>query len=1376
MDYKRMNTLVGWGVFLIATTVYFMTIEPTTSLWDCGEYITTAYKLEVGHPPGAPLFMMLGRLFTIFASPESAAMMINVMSGLCSSFTVLFLFWTITMIAKKVVLSPGVKLFTSNQIDDEITDIEDDKKKSDQPKEEKRTLTEGYKWAILGSGFIGALAYTFTDSFWFSAVEGEVYAMSSFFTALVFWAIFKWDHELQDQEDDPENAELQSKNANRWLVFIFFMIGLSIGVHLLNLLCIPAIAYVIYFRKFKKPTVAGFFITGIIGVATLGIIQSIVIPKTVQLAGWFERIFVNKLGMPFNSGSAVFLLMITFLTVGAILLTKRKALSREKRMIIYIGAALVGTLFLFIAFMDGQYGTAILTVLVFGGIALGKVLIKKDIRGIMETIVWSATMILIGYSCFAMIVIRSEANPPLDENNPENLVSLEAYLKREQYGDWPIMYGPYFNSDFYRTPSGSIDYTTWDDRSDVYLRRYVVMNAVGEELKGFQTEAEAKEYQAKVGGSIEEKYYQTFDGTNAKPRYRDDECTFFPRMYSPEPRHVSGYKSWTGHVGDGLPSFGQNLTYFAQYQVGWMYWRYFMWNFSGRQNDEQGHGNARDGNWMSGLNFIDKHHIGDQSEAPSFITENPSHNKFYMLPLLLGLMGFIFMLTKATSQWWIVMLLFLLTGFAIIIYLNQKPIEPRERDYAYAASFYAFAIWIGMGVLALFDAFKSMQWKELMYIAATLIGLGVVFAVTDLTAAMSMFYMGGLITGLFALMIALRSGIKKDYQAGIISLVLALPVPLIMAEQSWDDHDRSGRYTARDLAYNYLISCTDGSVVFTNGDNDTFPLWYLQEVEEVKTSVRVCNLSLLNTDWYTEQMTRQAYDSDPLPISFTEEQYRQNGARDYMYVAGTNDLTMGSATIPPKWKSAIDVKIASQQELFKPAFAEASQSLYTILGATKFPELQPDFYNELAKFDSTHTYYEFRNLVFNLISEESYEKYAISQEQAQAIFETMIKFNDAFDYMDAKDAMAFLGDDSNIENRGGNKLLILPTRGLSLKVDKEKVLANGIVAESEADRIVDVMRWKIPKSSLYKADLMILDIVAHHDWNRGIYFASSADPQTYLGLSKYFFSEGLVYHLVPIEVEPTRNPNSLGEVNEEKMYENLMVNFRWGNMNDPDVLVDYYNRRLTNNYRVQFSVLADAYTKEYEYQEQKQMMLREIMGQEIEQETIQTPIGMFNKSEIPGEIEKCQAIMDTCAIRTSEVIGKSVEVMPHFNVPFGRVFPSYIQALYTVGDFEKAQEYSSQLMDLFEEELNYYMSVDPEFSSTMLDDMFTAFRGCFSIYQAVGIYDTDEDFTNTITTRFYTIMENTRVSAKEIATYSTKAQSKVKTTFEAFYNQLMLEW
>jgi len=1306
MDYKKLNNYAGWLVFLIATLTYIFTLEPTTSLWDCGEYITTAYKLEVGHPPGAPLFMMLGRLFTVFVGPESAAYMVNLMSALSSSFTILFLFWSITMIAKKITLTADGNLF-SNPLDS----LEGISNKS----EKKTKLSKGEMFAVVGSGIVGALAYTFTDSFWFSAVEGEVYAMSSFFTAIVVWAILKWESELTEQEIEPDNEELQSKNANRWIVFIFFMIGLSIGVHLLNLLCIPAIAYIIYFKKYK-PEILGFLLTGVIGIATLGLIQAGVIPKIVQLAGSIERFFTNSLGMPFNSGAIFFFVFITVIIVALIMISKK-----------------VG-------------------------------------NHILNTATWSFSMILIGYSCFAMIVIRSNANTPLDENDPENLVSLESYLKREQYGDWPILYGQYFNAELEK------DRAKWKDRSDVYLKRYVVQKNNGNtDVAGFVTEEEAKAFQAVNGGDIVQKYYQTFDGSNLKPVYEAKGSTMFPRMYSSEPRHVRGYVNWSGAKANKTPTFGQNMAYFADYQVGWMYWRYFMWNFAGRQSDEQGHGNARDGNWMSGLNFVDKHHIGDQTNAPSIITENPSHNKFYLLPIILGLIGFIFTIMKGSKSWWFIMLLFILTGFAVIFYLNQKPYEPRERDYAYAASFYAFSFWIGLSVLGLYDAYKSMKWKDLGIITGILVAASVILMIGGLAGGLGMLYMTFVIVAAFGIMIAMRNGVKNEMQTGIIATLLCLPVPILMGMQGWDDHDRSNRYTAQALAENYLNSCSDGSIIFTNGDNDTFPLWYLQEVEGKKTSVRVCNLSLLNTDWYTGQMKNRAYESAPLPISFEEHEYRQNMHLDYMYVQGTNDMTMGSPTMSADIEQLVNDKIKYNPVVFEAGFKVASDDLYAILSRSAMATTKPELVENVKGFNETGTYKAFRKFIFDLL--EKGQSLQLKGEELQAIQNVLVQFNNSFDYLPVAYVMDYLHNPENLYDRQGQKFFVLPTGGMSLTVDKEKIAAlandedpdNDVVAKKDLDRVVDVMRWRLPKSTLYKADLMILDMVAHFDWDRNIYFASSAATETYLGMEKYFFAEGLVYKFVPIAVNKNRNPNALGEVNKDKMYQNLVVDFKWGNMEKEGVLVDYYTRRtFANNSRVQFSVLADAYVEDFELNQQKLNFFEQILAQNdgTPEDSIQTPVGVFIRGEIPAEIEKAKAVMADAKTKTVEVLDKSFEVMPNSKVPYGRIIPYYITAYYAVGDMEKGNKYANEALDMYAEELDYYLSVDPEFSGSMIQEMFGVYRSVFTIFQTTAGGEDEE-----MAARSYEMVTSYMAKIKKVK-YPKQYRSAYDQTCGGFFTQI----
>lgn len=705
--------MFGWISFAIAAVVYLLTIEPTVSFWDCGEFITTSYKFEVGHPPGAPIFMIVGRFFTLFGGPESAAKLINSLSALASAFTIMFLFWTITHFAKKLVTA-------------------------------KDEISMGQTIAIIASGFVGALAYAFSDTFWFSAVEGEVYASSSLMTAIVLWAILKWENVA----DEP--------HANRWLIFIAYIIGLSIGIHLLNLLAIPAIVFVYYFKKYevtRKGAIAAFAISIII----LGVIMYGIIPGVVTVASWFELLFVNSFGLPFHSGMIF-------------------------------------------------YSVALIAAIVFGIWYTSK---KQKV--VWNTIILGVTVILIGYSSFALIIIRSSAKPPMDQNSPNNTFSLLRYLNRDQYGTTPLFYGQFYNSPL--NPQN----------------RYSEGKAIYSQIDG--------------------KYVIT--DHRIIPNYDDRFKTIFPRMWSTmEASHANDYAEWGKIKGTRVqhknergknevivkPTFIENMRFFFSYQVNHMYWRYFMWNFVGRQNDIQSHGSVIHGNWLSGIKFIDEIRLGNQDNLPAELANNKARNTYYFLPFILGLLGVLFQYKKGKEGkkgLWVVFLMFFMTGLAIVIYLNQYPHQPRERDYAYAGSFYAFAIWIGLGVLAITEGLKKF--------------------------------------------------LPETVSAGIAGVLALVLVPGILVAENWDDHDRSDRYTARDFGANYLKTCKPNGIIFTNGDNDTFPLWYNQEVEGVRTDIRVCNLSYLQTDWYINQMCMQAYESAPLPYSLTLDKYRQ-GTREMVYL------------------------------------------------------------------------------------------------------------------------------------------------------------------------------------------------------------------------------------------------------------------------------------------------------------------------------------------------------------------------------------------------------------------------------------------------------------------------------------------------------------
>jgi len=966
-NFKQLNNIVGWLTFMVAAITYLMTIEPTASFWDCGEFITTSFKLEVGHPPGAPFFMIMGRLFNLFASNNShIAIMVNAMSALASAFTILFLFWSITHIAKKLIKTDGE--FTTGQI-----------------------------IAILGSGVVGALAYTFSDTFWFSAVEGEVYASSSLFTALVFWAMLKWE----DSADEP--------NANRWIILIAYLMGLSIGVHLLNLLAIPALVFIYYYRKYKISR-NGILISLLASLVILGVVMYVIIPGVVTVATWFELMFVNGMGLPFNTGVIIYALLLV------------------------------------------------------GGIVYGIYYTVQKKLVLWNTILLSFMVILIGYSSFAMIVIRSSANPPMDQNSPDNVFALLGYLNREQYGDRPLVYGQYYN-----TP----------------LDKYV----------------DDKPYYIQKGGK-----YVIAD-LRQKPTFDSNLCTIFPRMYSREPEHIEAYKQWanikgrnvqvTGEDGEPktiqIPTFGENLKFFFRYQVNFMYFRYFMWNFAGRQSDIQSHGEISNGNWVSGINFLDSKRLGDQDKLPQEFKNNKGNNKYYLLPLILGIAGIVFMYNRGADgrkNLWVVFLLFFMTGLAIVIYLNQSPLQPRERDYAYAGSFYAFTIWIGIGVLAVYEGLKKY------------------------------------------LPDAASAGV-----AGGLSLLL---VPVIMGAQNWDDHDRSNRYTCRDFGANYLNTCKPNSVIFTNGDNDTFPLWYNQEVEGVRTDVRVCNLSYFQTDWYVDQMKSKAYNSDPLPINFTHDQYVQ-GKRDVIYLME-------------------DPRVKGSVELHK-----------------------------------------------------------------------------ALDFV--------RDDDPRTKLEQADNAAYIPSKKLFLVVDKAAVIRNKVVEPKDYDKIIDTLTIDLSgKRYITKDELMILDMIANNNWQRPIYFAITVGRDKYLNLQDYFQLEGLAYKLVPIKTKP--DGINFGKVNSDVMYTNVMDNFKWGNMEKPEVYIDENNSRMMMNIRNTFNRLASTFVEE-------------------------------------GNNAKAINVLDRCE-----------ELIPNKIVPYNYFSMLMAETYFKAGQPAKAKEIINTIMTDYKEQLDYFFKLD----------------------------------------------------------------------------------
>lgn len=778
-QYNLVNNILGWLTFAIAAFTYCSTVEPTASFWDCPEFITTAYKLEVGHPPGAPFFMLTGNFFTQFTSdPTKVAFCVNIMSALLSALCILFLFWTITHLARKLI-TPDGKVTTLTQL---IT--------------------------VMGCGLTGALAYTWSDTFWFSAVEGEVYAYSSMFTALVFWLILKWE----DHADEP--------HSDRWLVLIFYLTGLSIGVHLLNLLCLPAIALVYYYKRNPKANLKGSLVALIVSMLLVAAVLYGVVPGIVKVGGWFEWFFTNDLGMPFNVGMIVYLVALIAVVLTAIWSTTTVNHARTK-LLYLLSVALLG-----IPFMGHGAVSAVLGIVVL--IALYVLLGLKGKDGnyfvrkrFLNTSLLCMLMLMIGYSSYAVIVIRSTQNPPMDQNSPEDIFTLGTYMGREQYGSYPLFKGEAFCSQGQAVQVGAINYVKNDRTQRVEKAdpsepdRYEDI----EETSGIEYPGGLTMMLPRIWSAAHAQQYQDILG---------DDLQFKDVTFSD--------KDGNTYPGQ-MPTQWSNLKFFLSYQVNFMYWRYFMWNFAGRQNDIQGLGELEHGNWITGIPFIDNAMYGDQSLLPKTLQENKGHNVFYCLPLILGLIGLFFQAyrgEKGVRQFWVVFFLFFMTGLAIVLYLNQTPSQPRERDYAYAGSFYAFAIWIGLGVAAL------ASWAEKM----------------------------------------LKS---KPQLAAALASVVGVLVPLQMVSQTWDDHDRSNRYTCRDFGANYLNTLPDKGcpVIFTNGDNDTFPLWYNQEVEGTRTDARVCNLSYLQTDWYTDQMRRPAYDSKPLPITWSRYYYVDNGKHSY---------------------------------------------------------------------------------------------------------------------------------------------------------------------------------------------------------------------------------------------------------------------------------------------------------------------------------------------------------------------------------------------------------------------------------------------------------------------------------------------------------------
>lgn len=1060
-QFKKYNRIAGWAAFAVAAFTYLLTIEPTASFWDCGEFIATAVKLEVGHPPGAPLWMIIGRVASLFSGGDvtTMAMMVNAAAALASAFTVLFLFWSITHIARKLINNIYYKGDDEKRIEYPLHDI----------------------IIILGSGMVGALIYCFCDTAWFSAVEGEVYSMSSLFTAVVFWCILKWE-ECADE-----------KYANRWIILICYLMGLSIGVHLLNLLVIPAIVMVYYYKKYTT-TKRGTYIALGISLLLLVVILYGIIPQSVKISAYFDLLFVNTFGMGYLSG----------------------------------------TMFFVIALAAG------LSFLIWWS--------QKNKKVLLNTIALGAAVMFIGYGTFAMTVIRACANPPMNENSPDNGFSLLSYLNREQYGDCPLFYGNYYNAEV-------------EDQIPLYT------------------------YIAQDG-----KYVQATK-TNPEYVYDSEHCGFFPRMWSQSQNHISGYKSWANIDSSDpkkRPSFADNMAYFFKYQLGHMYFRYFMWNFSGRQNDIQSHGSYVNGNWITGFDFLDSIRLGDQSNLPDRLKNNSARNVYYLLPLLLGFLGLFAGVNHDQKYCFVIFLFFLLTGIAIVVYLNQTPYQPRERDYAYAGSFYAFAMWCGLGAAGIY-AFLRRNAQKIKPMAAAVAVSGV-----------------------------------------------CLIVPIEMACQNWDDHDRSNRYTCRDFASNYLESCAPNAILFTFGDNDTFPLWYAQEVEGIRTDVRVVNLSLAGTDWYLKQTMEKKYDSEPVDFIIKADQYAVN-KRNVALVYDKNPLEYLNDKIANNPKEV--------DEIYRPFYNE----FITTVSNSKFPQLYAKDYETISKSSTEVPPLKIVALVQTLAKSPA----AVFGENTEAINKLNAKVPDLLTKLGGLPAtiqsvvekLASDKEEDKIELQSGERINYIGTRKITIPVNKANCLANGNITADNADRAQDKITINISKSYFLKNDIAVLDIIAANDWKRPIYFAASGGVEDFLGLDKYFRLEGFTYRLVPYAVNPERGET--GEVDANIMYNNVTNKFRWGNMGSDDVNIEENNRR-------QISIIG----------------IREMFAR--------LASSLIEK----GDKDKAQ-----------EVINKCLEITPPEQVYYDQSMLPLIEAMYESGMVDKAIEISQAMGDEYEQILQHYLTL-----------------------------------------------------------------------------------
>ena len=1047
LNFKRWNTILGWVVFLIAFITFSLTVEPTASFWDCTEYIATSAKLQIGHPPGAPFFQMMGAIFATFASsPEEIALMVNYMSVISSAFTVLFMFWSITNLVRKIALKKP----------DNLESLENDATSE---------FTVGKKMAVLGSGLVGALAFTFTDSFWFNAVEAEVYAMAICIMSIMFWLALKW----ADQMHTPR--------GNKWLILISLVIGLSFGVHFMGLLTIPALGMIYYFKNYKNITVKNFIVANAISIGVLLFIFKLLLPNTLRLFGYLEVFFVNTFGMPFNSGSIITALLI------------------------------------------------------IGGFYYGLNTTRKRNMPVLNTIILCTVYILIGFSTWLMIPIRANANTVINENNPSDARSLLAYYNLEQYPETHLFYGPMY-TDIYGGLDEEEPYV--DDKPkyerDYTLGKYVIVN----QWKGAKQNSDSRHrgFMPRMWSSEHAVNYMEYSGLldfEIKPRYRTDSRVVeiindFKSKAKSGQIYAEDFESYLKQVREYIdikpPSLWANLDYMINYQMSYMYWRYFMWNFVGRQDDIQGKLDNH-GNWISGIPFIDEWHLGaSQDNLPSDVRDNKARNTYYFLPLILGIIGFVFLLMRGKKQFWVLLIFFLFTGLALKVYLNERPFEPRERDYALVGSFYVFAMWIGYGVYALFDQAKA--------------------------------YVSGKIA------------------APAITIVALLAVPLLMASQNWDDHDRSNRYTAQSTARAYLNSVEEnvGAMIFTIGDNDTFALWYAQDIEGLRTDVRTINTSLLGTDWYIDQMKRKAYESEAVPSEMTHDKYK-HGTRNY-------------------------------------------------LRYERHPAIPDSTVWELDRFMSW------------VLSDKKETKYGYLIDEVYEV------------------------DDTDIPASQRN-IVYYPVTKIKVPVNKEN--AAKYLDPALHDQMVDHIIIKLPKTAIYKNNLMMLDILNQNDWKRPLYFTGgSFDKAEYIWMKDYLQLDGLVYKLIPIETKLPSNYD-MGRVNTELMYENVMK-WDWGNSGSDDIYHDPQTRRQSISYRTNLAKLVE-----------------ELVAEE-----------KFDKAE--------------------DIVDLVFEKMPIKYFGYYIFYEPFIDGYFKIGQTEKAIEKYNEIKTKYTEYLNYYKTLTWSQQGAAIEDIY----------------------------------------------------------------------